>query len=84
MQFVVFNTMSPLGSALPHLLGTLNSLSADNKIKIMRDLSPVVGALSQQLIFLFEIQSLKVLALDKLLFLRAMSRKLFKCLYDKW
>jgi len=44
----------------------------------------VVGALVQLLTLLLEIQSLKVLVLDKLLFLRAMARKLSKCFCDKW
>lgn len=44
----------------------------------------MVGALAQPLILLSDTHSLQVLVLGKLLFLRAMARKLFKCFYDKW
>lgn len=84
MQLVVLNTMLPLGSAPPYLPGMLNCFSADKKIKMMRSISPVVGALAQPLILPSEIHCLKVLMLDKLLLLTAMARKLFKCFCDKW
>lgn len=43
----------------------------------------MVTLLAQLLILVQKIRSLKVIVLDKLLFLRAITRKLSKCFYDK-
>lgn len=51
-------------------------LTTDKKIKIMRGISPGVDPLAQELVLLQETESLKVLTLDKFLFLRAVTRKL--------
>lgn len=82
--FLVLNATSPLGSALPHLLGMLSCLSVGKKTKMMRGGSSVVNALAQLLILLSEIHNRQVLVLGKLLFPRPRARKLFKCFYDKW
>lgn len=69
--------MPPLGLALPHLPGMVSCISTDK-------ISPVVSTLARLLILLSETHSLKILVLDKPLFLRTMARKLIKCFCDKW
>lgn len=70
-HLVLLNAMLPLGSVFPRLLGTLSCLSTDKKTKMVRSISHVVGALSQLLILLSEIHSLKLLVLT-----RSVARKL--------
>lgn len=86
-HLVLLNAMLPLGSVFPRLLGTLSCLSTDKKTKMVRSISHVVGALSQLLILLSEIHSLKLLVLTrsvarKLVFLWQMAGNLAHALFQ--